>query len=125
MCLVNVFSHSGLSSHSLEKDFFLKWDANKVRTLKGTDKFLISFSFFSSKYASTPTPPLRLVALARTCGMMLNKVARGDILAFVPDLRGKAFNLPLSVMFTIDILYMNFIKSRQFPFIPNLRRILL
>lgn len=57
MCLVNVFSHSGLSSLSLEKYFFLKWDANKVRTLKRTDKFLISFSFFSSKYALPPPSP--------------------------------------------------------------------
>ena len=56
------------------------------------------------------------MALTRTPSTMLNRSDERRHPCLTPDLKGKALSLsPLSVMLTVGLLWMPFIRFRKFP----------
>ena len=65
-----------------------------------------------------------LIAVARISNTMLNKSGKNGLPCLVPDIRGKAFIFsPLTMMLTVDLLYMDFIMLRYVPSILTLLRV--
>ena len=55
---------------------------------------------------------------------MLNSSGESGHLCLVPEFRGNAFNfLPLRIMFTVGLSYINFIMLRNVPSVPAFWRV--
>ena len=62
-----------------------------------------------------------LIALARTCNLMLQRSSESGKSCLVPDLSGKNLSFcPLSLMLAVGCLYMAFIMLRYATSVPTL-----
>ena len=64
-----------------------------------------------------------LIAMTRTCNIMLNKGGESGHPCLVPDFSRNAFSFsPLSIILAVDLSQMAFIMLKYIPSIPNLVR---
>ena len=69
-------------------------------------------------------PFYSLIAMAKTCKIMLNCSGESRHPCLVPDFRKNAFNFsPLRIMFAVGLSYMAFIMLRFVPSVPTFWRV--